>query len=80
MCLELVWGCGVRWSSLSPKGGPLQGPMWVRPGLLVQQLGVSAPTQGWARPSPLGRELEAFAVCSCVSYLETQASQTHKLP
>lgn len=44
------------------------------------QAGIGTTAPGWAGQSPLGRELEVFAVCSCLLYLETQASRSHKLP
>ena len=77
-------GTAGRWSSLSLKGGPCRGPWRGKPGCLHSNL-LCQPTvraTALAGPGPvsLGREVEAFAICSCLLYLETQASQSHKLP
>lgn len=64
---------------------------WALPGPMAgqAQLPVSEPSlpagcrshrPGRAGAVSLGREGEAFAICSCLLYLETQASQSHKLP
>ena len=74
----------LMWSSLSLKGGPCRGPRRGRPSCLCLNLLCQRTVRATALARPgsvsLGREVEAFAICCCLLYLETQASQSHKLP
>lgn len=69
----------------SLRGGPCRGPAARgRPGCLCPSLlcqrTIGATALARAGAVSLGREGEAFAICSCLLYLETQAAQSHKLP
>lgn len=72
-------GCGVF----------IQAPEWTsmdlglgKPDLLhkLSLLGRPQCSPGWTVASPLGQKFKVFAVCSCLLYLETETSQSHKLP
>lgn len=70
------------WWSLQAQESPSMGQGFGKPDLLHKPSLLARPqcSPGWTVTSPLSQKFKVFAVCSCLLYLETEASQSHKLP